>query len=74
VINKLGSESGIPDLTDGVAIPVLQDNSDHVIEQYGAEKWYLYVIDKSGFPSKLHYKLDVPGEISRIETEVEAVR
>ena len=72
LINLPGYESGIEDLTDGVSLPVLQDTDDtEVAESYGASKWYVYLIDRSGHPRYVHYSLDLDGdEADRLVSEI----
>lgn len=69
LINSIGSESGLPDLTAGVSLPVLQDTTTALtFEAYGAEKWYLYAIDAQGVVRALHYELHLPeGEARLLE-------
>ena len=67
VINSIGSEEGMPDLTDGVSLPVLQDlTSTLIFEAYGADKWYTYFIDAQGVPRILHYELHLPDAEARL--------
>ena len=66
VINSRGSEEGLPELTDGVTLPVLQDTtSDDVYGHYGATKWYMYFIGKDGAPHRIHYHMDLPEDEAR---------
>ncbi len=56
----MGYESGVPELTEGVTLPVLQDTSSaRIFESYGASKWYVYLIDRQGVPRYLHYEMDL---------------
>ena len=67
----MGSEDGIPDLTDGVSLPVLHDVPEAgVAACFGASKWYIYVIDKAGVPRFVHYQLDLDSERSRLFEEL----
>jgi len=72
MINLPGYESGIEDLTDGVTLPVLQDTDElEVAENYGASKWYVYIIDRSGIPRYVHYSMDLDGdEADRLLSEI----
>lgn len=66
LVDEIGYEAGIPDLVDGVTLPVLQDTSlQNVFSQYGATKWYVYLIDKAGYPRYIHYTLDLEGDADR---------
>jgi len=66
LVDEIGYESGIPDLVDGVTLPVLQDTSaEDVFSRYGATKWYVYLIDRAGYPRYIHYTLDLEGEADR---------
>lgn len=71
LLNQAGVESGLPDLTEGLTLPVLQDTSEaDVFDLYGASKWYLYIIDAQGIPRFLHYTVDMDGERDRILAEI----
>jgi hypothetical protein len=71
IINQAGTEDYLPELTEDCALPVLQDTAeDGVFGLYGAEKWYVYVIDRAGSLRYLHYSLDLPSEDSRLIEEI----
>lgn len=75
IVNSAGREDGLPELTAGLTLPVLQDTTDaDVFEAYGASQWYVYVIDRQGVPRYIHYTLDMPGENERLLTEVDELR
>lgn len=60
IVDMAGYEEGIPDLVGGVTLPVLQDTTaDGVATAYGASKWYVYLIDRSGMPRYIHYEMDL---------------
>ncbi|MCB9743987.1 MAG: hypothetical protein H6741_28290 [Alphaproteobacteria bacterium] len=66
IVNSRGSEDGLPDLTDGVTLPVFQDTSeDDVYTSYGAEKWYFYYLDRQGVVQRIDYYLSLPAEEER---------
>jgi hypothetical protein len=74
LINQYGSDEGLPDLTDGVSLPVLQDTAeDAVFGAYNASKWYLYLIDRDGQLVLLHYDLDYDADEARLLAEIAAV-
>ena len=71
IINLNGTEDGIPDLTENSQIPVLQDTSeDQIVTCFGASKWYVYVVDRSGVVQYIHYKIDLDTERERLLSEV----
>ena len=50
----------IGELADNTTLPILQDTSDQsVASQYGAEKWYVYLIGPDQKLKLLHYSLDL---------------
>lgn len=60
IVNMAGYEDGVPDLVDGVTLPVLQDTSvDQVATTWGASKWYLYFLDRKGYPRYIQYEMDL---------------
>jgi hypothetical protein len=71
LINLPGYEDGIPDLTETCTLPVLQDTTkDGVANEYGAEKWYIYLIDRDGKIRLIHYSLDLDSERDRLLEEI----
>ena len=75
MVNLIGTEEGIPDLTESSRIPVLQDTTaDRIATCFGASKWYIYVIDKTGVPRFVHYKLNLDSERERLLAEVAMLR
>lgn len=73
-MNLMGTESGIPDLTAGTSLPVLQDNgASNIAGCFGASKWYLYVVDREGIPRHIHYQLDLNSERNRLFMELAAL-
>ncbi len=71
IIALAAGESGLPDLTEGLTLPVLQDTlEDGVQTAYGAQKWYFYLVDRSGRVRWIHYKLDLTGQSDRLVDEV----
>ena len=75
VVNMPGYESYLPDLVEGITLPVLQDTSEKLVtEGVGGYKWYVYFVDADGTLRWLHYYLDLPGsERERFITEVESL-
>ncbi|MFT5684883.1 MAG: hypothetical protein ACI8RZ_005828 [Myxococcota bacterium] len=71
IINESGTEESMPDLADGVSLPILQDTSEaDVFDEYGASKWYVYLIDAQGIPRTIHYALDLDSERDRLLSEI----
>lgn len=61
----------LPELADGHDLPILVDTPDVDIEgRYGADRWYLYILDRSGLPRHLHYEPDFSGEQERLIDQV----
>lgn len=74
IINQAGTEESMPDLSDGVSLPILQDTTTaDVFDQYGASKWYIYLIDAQGIPRTIHYGLDLDSERDRLLSEIAAL-
>ncbi|MDG1478023.1 MAG: hypothetical protein P8R54_00465 [Myxococcota bacterium] len=74
IINHAGTEESLPDLADGVSLPILQDTStEDVFDQYGASKWYIYLVDSKGVPRTIHYSLDLDGERDRLLSDIAAL-
>ena len=70
----MGTEDGIPDLTESTSLPVLQDNGEsNIAGCFGASKWYLYVVDREGIPRHIHYQLDLDDERTRLFLELAAL-
>lgn len=66
-----GSEDGLAELIAGTSLPILQDTTeDKAANCYGAQKWYIYVIDPSGAVQTVHYSLDLNGEADRLLNEI----
>ncbi len=76
VVNMPGYESYLPELIEGVTLPVLQDDDAQLVsEGYGASKWYVYFVDDAGTLRWLHYDLQLTSsEAERFVTEVEQLR
>jgi len=71
LINLPGFEDGIPALTEACTLPVLQDTTkDGVAHEYGAEKWYIYLINREGKIRLIHYSLDLNNERDRLLEEI----
>ena len=71
IFNLPGFEEGLPDLIAQTTLPILQDTStDGIAGCYGASKWYLYLVDRSGVVRTIHYSLDLDTERDRLLTEL----
>ncbi len=58
-------------MTEAITLPVLQDTvEDGVAKEYGADKWYIYVVDRAGDVRYLHYYVDLNAERERLVAEV----
>ena len=67
----MGTEEGIPDLTEGTSLPVLQDEgSSNIAGCFGASKWYIYVVDREGISRHIHYQLNLDSERNRLFLEL----
>jgi len=74
IIALAAGESGLPELTRGLTLPVLQDTVEaDVAGQYGAEKWYVYLVDRSGRVRHIHYKFDLTNTSDRLVAEIDAL-
>jgi len=74
LINQYGADEGLPDMTAGLSLPVLQDTAeDAVFSSYNASKWFLYIIDRDGQMVLLHYDMDYDTEEERLLAEIAAV-
>lgn len=76
IVNMPGYDSYLPELVEGVQLPVLQDDDTQLVsEGYGAYKWYIYFVDDGGTLRWLHYDLSLTGsEAERFVLEVEQLR
>ena len=71
IFNLPGFEEGLPDLIAQTTLPILQDtNSEGIASCYGASKWYLYLVDRSGVVRTIHYSLDLDAERDRLLSEL----
>ncbi len=71
VVNLPGFEDGLPDLISQTTLPILQDTSSaRIASCYGASKWYLYLVDRSGVVRTIHYSLDLDAERDRLLSEL----
>lgn len=74
IIALAAGESGLPDLTEGLTLPVLQDTPEAAVQdRYGAEKWYIYLIDREGRVRHIHYKFDLTNTGDRLVNEIDAL-
>lgn len=77
IVALAGYDSGLPDLTAEISLPVLMDTEqDAVADAYGAAKWYLYFTDREGTLQSMYYSLGLQssaGQAMFID-EVEARR
>jgi len=70
------AHDSIPDLAEGHDLPILLDTDEaNVEDQYGAERWFIYLLDRAGQPRIIHYALDFDDfdELSRLVDEVAAL-
>jgi hypothetical protein len=68
------AHDSLPDLADGHDLPILVDNDELNLEdQYGAERWYIYLLDRAGQPVRIHYDLNFVAERERLIGEVNAL-
>jgi len=76
IVNSASTEAVIAELIqDQVTLPILQDTLEAgMYTKYGASKWYTYLIDPSGYPKIIHYKLSLPSDLDRLAAEIEAIR
>ncbi len=64
----------LPELADGHDLPILVDTDELNLQgQYGAERWYLYLLDRSGMPATLHYELNFSTERTRLVEQVQTL-
>jgi len=73
VVALNAAPESIPELADGNDLPILQDTDEVDVEgQYGAERWYIYLLDRAGQPRVIHYSLDFDDidHLSRLVDEV----
>ena len=74
IIALAAGESGLPDLTQGLTLPVLQDTAEAAVaDRYGAEKWYVYVVDRNGRVRHIHYKFDLTNTRDRLVAEIDSL-
>lgn len=60
IINSAGYEEGVPDMVEGITLPVLQDTTEAAAATaYGASKWYVYFLDRKGYPRYIQYEMDL---------------
>lgn len=67
VVNLPAYASSVEKLTEKTDLPVLQDiTSEDAATQYGASKWYLYVLNPDGSLHIMHYNLPMPTQLPRL--------
>ena len=67
------AHESLPELADGNDLPILLDTETADVEgRYGAERWYIYLLDRAGQQRIIHYSLDFDdvAELSRLVDEV----
>ena len=75
LINQYSAADSIGELADNTTLPILQDTTDQsVASQYGAEKWYVYLIGPDQKLKLLHYSLDLDSERERLLEEIENIK
>lgn len=68
------AHDSLPELADGHDLPIVVDTDALDLEaQYGAERWYIYLLDRSGQPARIHYDLNFTTERDRLIDEVGAL-
>jgi hypothetical protein len=71
IINLPGFEESLPELSSRTSLPILQDtDTEGVAKCFGASKWYVYVMNRSGVPRFIHYQIDLAGERNRLFLEI----
>ena len=74
VVNIPGGEDELIEMVEyagTVTLPVLQDDTEQdMAARYGAEKWYVYLVDAAGIPRYVHYEVDLDGERERLLAEL----
>jgi hypothetical protein len=64
----------LPELADGHDLPILVDTEALDLESaYGAERWFIYLLDRDGIPQTLHYSLNFATEADRLVAEVDSL-
>ena len=57
-----------------MTLPVLQDTAKVQAEiEYGAAKWYIYILDRQGIPRVIHYEMDLDEDRQRLLDEIQAI-
>ena len=75
LINQSSAKDSIGELAENTTLPILQDTADQAVAtQYGAEKWYIYLIGTDQKLDLLHYSLDLDVERDRLLSEIAAVQ
>ena len=75
LINQYSAADSIGELAENTTLPILQDTSEQAVaNQYGAEKWYIYLIGPDQKLKLLHYSLDLDAERDRLLAEIEEVQ
>ena len=75
LVSLTGTEDGIPDLTEDLQLPVLQDTAEAgVAGCFGASKWYIYIMDAAGNPKTIFYSLNLDTERERLLSAIAAAR
>ena len=71
LINQYSAADSIGELAENTTLPILQDTSEQAVaNQYGAEKWYIYLIGGDQRLKLLHYSLDLDAERERLLQEI----
>ncbi len=75
LINQSSAADSIGELAENTALPILQDTTAQAtFTQYGADKWYIYIIGPDRRLHLLHYALDLDEEGDRLLTELTETR
>ena len=67
VVNLSAYASSLSKITSLTDLPVVQDEEAlEIADEYGAYKWFIYIINADGSLNKMHYDLPMPNQLSRL--------
>ena len=71
LINQASASDSIGELAENTTLPILQDTSEEAtFTRFGADKWYIYLLDRDHRLHLLHYSLDLDDDRERLLTEI----
>ena len=74
LINQASAADSIGELAENTTIPILQDTTEEAtFTRFGADKWYIYLLDREHRLHLLYYSLDLDDERQRLLTEIEEI-